>query len=110
MTMHDDGDHASERLDLRALDPDRDPSAQQRFHGAVMSRLTGRGAPPAVPADPLFGLGSLPRPILIAASLATLAVLGVAGNARRARAQAPATIAEATGVPRAYLATGASRP
>lgn len=111
MSTLDDNPRLADALDLRALDPDRDANAAQQFLDSVMSRVAERGAPAPLPTDPLFGLGSLPRPLLIAASLATLAVLGAAANtARREGAQAPATIAEATGVPQSLLAArGASR-
>jgi hypothetical protein len=101
---------SDERADLRALDPDRDQGAEERFVSAVMSRVERIGAAPTVPTDPLFGLWSMPRPILIAASFIVLSILGAAIGTQRARAAVPATIADATGVPRVFLATGARRP
>jgi len=99
-----------DRADLRALDPDHNRGAEERFVSAVMERIKRIGAAPTVPTDPFFGLWSMPRPILVAASFLVLAILGAAVGARRAREAAPATIADATGVPRVFLATGARRP
>jgi hypothetical protein len=48
--------------------------------------------------------------LLLAASVIALAVLGAAVGTQRARAHTPATIADATGIPPVFLATGASRP
>jgi hypothetical protein len=103
-------DHASEapRLDLRALDPDLDAGSEERFVSEVMTRVARTGATPAMPTDPLYGLWSLPRPILIAASFITLAALGAAYRAQQPRDEAPLTIADATGVPPIFLATGAN--
>jgi hypothetical protein len=98
------------RMDLRALDPDADAGAEERFVSAVMARVALSGGAPAIPTDPLYGLWSLPRPLLLAASVITLAVLGVAVGTQRAHVSTPATIADATGIPHAFLATGASRP
>lgn len=102
--------HSLSRMDLRALDPDADAGAEDRFVSAVMARVALSGGAPAIPTDPLYGLWSLPRPLLLAASVIALAVLGAAVGTRRAHGSPPATIADATGIPRAFLATGASRP
>ena len=97
-------------MDLRALDPDADAGAENRFVSSVMTRVARTGGAPAIPTDPLYGLWSLPRPLLFAASVIALAVLGAAVGTQRVRAATPATIADATGIPRAFLATGANRP
>jgi hypothetical protein len=97
------------RLDLRALDSDLDAGNEQRFVDAVMTRVARLGVPASTPTDPLYGLWSLPRPLLIAASFAALAVLGAAFRSSRAGDEAPQTIADATGVPPIFLATGANR-
>lgn len=107
MTVDNLGD---DRVDLHPLDPDRDRGAEERFVSVVMSRIGRTGAAPMIPQDPFFGLWSMPRPILIAASFIVFAMLGAAVGARRAREAAPATIADATGVPSLFLATGARRP
>jgi hypothetical protein len=101
---------SEERVDLRALDPDLDPGAEERLVSAVMSRVARVGVRPSIPTDPLYGLWSLPRPLLIAASCIALVAIGAAVGALRPRDAAPATVAAATGVPRVFLATGATRP
>jgi hypothetical protein len=114
MTLKNQGDDRPDsrldaRMDLRALDPDAYAGSEDRFVSAVMARVAHLGGAPAMPTDPLYGLWSLPRPLLLAASIIALAVLGAAVGTRRAHVSTPATIADATGVPRAFLATGASR-
>ena len=99
-----------ERADLSALDPDHDRGAEERFVSAVMSRIERIGAAPTIPTDPFFGLWSMTRPMLVAASFVVLAILGLAVGTQRARVTVPATIADATGIPRVFLATGARRP
>ena len=110
---HDDNRRSARpdaRMDLRALYPDADAGAEERFVSTVMARVAHFGGAPAIPTDPLYGLWSLPRPLLLAASVVALAVLGAAVSTQRARAATPATIADATGIPRVFLTTGASRP
>ena len=108
MTGQNSNDGA--RADLAALDPDVDGGAEEQFVGAVRARMEGTGVAPTVPLDPLYGLWSLPRPLLIAASLLTLAVLGASMRVQRERDATPATIADATGIPPLFLASGARRP
>jgi hypothetical protein len=108
-TDHTEDASASARLNLRALDPDLDAGSEQRFVSDVMTRVARGGAAPSTPTDPLYGLWSLPRPFLIAASFIALAALGAAYGAQQPRDEAPPTIADATGVPPIFLATGANR-
>jgi len=107
---HSDNTDIEARATLRALDPDLDAGASERFVSAVMSRVALVGAPASIPTDPLYGLWSLQRPLLLAASFLALAAIGAAAGMQRGRDAAPATIADATGVPRVFLATGATRP
>ena len=76
--MHDDP------IDLTPLDPDADPSAEDRFVGAVMSRIAARANPYPMRVDALWGAWSLARPVLVAASIA-IVVAGVVDRAREAR-------------------------
>jgi hypothetical protein len=88
-------------IDLRAIDPDRDPLAEERLVARVMARVaTSRLVPP----DVLSGAWSLHRPLAYAAS--ALILIGLAfGNLRPpARTGTPATVAEALGVPPEFLA------
>lgn len=103
------GDEGSMRAQLGALDPDADSLASERFEHAVMSQIASRNTAPFVPMDPLYGLWSLPRPVLLAASIVTLAVLGISAAQRQRPRAAPATIAESMGVPQQLLAIGAAR-
>jgi hypothetical protein len=108
--MNDRSDRADDTdpFDLRALDPDMDPLAADRFAGAVMSRIARSAALPAIPPDPLFGLWSMAPAFLIAASIVIVASLGVPRE--HGRIGPPTTIAEAVGVPADYLSPGAPRP
>jgi hypothetical protein len=99
-------DDRSLRVELRPLDPDDDPLAPERFERAVASRIAAAGVRPSVPRDPLYGLWSLPRPVLLAASLLALAVLGISIAPRARTRPVPATIAESMGVPPQLLASG----
>ena len=104
-------DAGSMRTELRALDPDRDPLAENRFAASFAARIAARTADGSatralVPVDPLYGLWSLPRPLLLAASIVAAAILGVASGAGAAPAGGPATVAESIGVPTQLLATG----
>jgi hypothetical protein len=74
-----------------------------------MSQIASRDAAPFVPTDPLYGLWSLSHPVLLAASIVTLAVLGISVTQRQGPRAAPATIAESMGVPPQLLAPGAAR-
>jgi hypothetical protein len=98
----------SVRAELRVLDPDTDPLASARFARAVETRIATTASAPSVPTDPLYGLWSLPRPLLLAASIIAIAVLGLSVG-RRQHSSAPATIAESMGVPPQLLATGPRR-
>ena len=103
--MHDDP------IDLTPLDPDADPSAEERFVGAVMSRIAGRPNPYPVHVDVLWGAWSLARPILVAASIAIVAAGLLMARAIRDEARGPLTVAESLGVPpefRAVLAVPSS--
>ena len=91
-------------VDLRALDPDFDPLAPALFERAVMSRIAATGKILSMPSDPLYGLWSLPRSPLLAASIFALAVIGLSVSLQPRPHAAPATIAESMGVPRQLLA------
>ena len=99
----------SPHAELRALDPDADPLAAERFERAVASRIAALGTTPAVPMDPLYGLWSLPRPLLLAASIVAIAALGISVGRKPRSSAAPATIAESMDVPPQFLATGSHR-
>jgi hypothetical protein len=86
-------------IDLTPLDPDADPSAEDRFVGAVMSRIAARANPYPMPVDALWGVWSLARPVLVAASIA-IVVAGLSiVRARRDESRGPLTVAESLGVP-----------
>jgi hypothetical protein len=91
--MHD------EPIDLTLLDPDADPGAEDRFVGAVMSRIASRANPYPVRVDPLWGAWSLARPLLVAASLAIILAGVVLVRQTREAASAPQSVAESLGVP-----------
>ena len=76
--MNDRSDRADDTdpFDLRALDPDMDPLAADRFAGAVMSRIARSAALPTIPPDPLFGLWSMAPVFFIAASIVIVASRG----------------------------------
>ena len=84
-------------VDLTPLDPDADPGAEDRFVGAVMTRIATRPNPYPPPVDVLWGAWSLARPVLIAASIAivTLSIM----LARDGDGDGPMTVAESVGVP-----------
>ena len=101
--MHDDP------IDLTALDPDQDPSAEDRFVGAVMSRVDSSATLYPMPVDALWGAWSLAKPVLIAASIA----IAVAGSliARGPNvSNAPRTVAESVGLPPQFQAGLLARP
>jgi hypothetical protein len=96
--MHDDP------IDLTPLDPDADPGAEERFVGAVMSRIASRPNPYPVHVDVLWGAWSLARPVLIAASIA-IVVAGLAlARATSEETGGPLTVAESLGVPPEFRA------
>jgi hypothetical protein len=90
--MHDDP------IDLTGLDPDQDPGAEDRFVGAVMSRVGASATRYPVRVDPLWGAWSLAKPVLIAASI-TIAVAGSLIARATREASAPRTVAESIGQP-----------
>jgi hypothetical protein len=112
MTNHfalDEG--GSRRAELGSLDPDLDSVAEERFAASVATRIDSRAVDSArplslIPIDPLYGLWSLPRPFLIAASIVAVAILGVASRSNAMPAGGPATVAESIGVPSQLLASG----
>lgn len=96
--MHDDP------IDLTPLDPDADPGAEERFVGAVMSRIASRPNPYPVHVDVLWGAWSLARPVLIAASIA-IVVAGLAlARTTSNDTRGPLTVAESLGVPPEFQA------
>ena len=103
---HDLDEGRSLRAALRLLDPDADPLASERFERAVTAQIAAAATAPSVPIDPLYGLWSLPRPLLLAASIVAFAILGMAISQRPRAHPTPATIAESMGVPPQLLATG----
>ena len=90
------------RIDLSALDPDRDPAAADRFVGAVMARVGARPVPTALPGDPLIGIWSIARGPALAAGILIAVAIGAIGM-RLNREEAPQTIAQAIGVPAEFL-------
>ena len=94
-------------IDLTPLDPDADPGAEDRFVGAVMSRLATRANPYPMRVDVLWGAWSLARPVLLAASIAII-VAGVVIVRERRAAAAPLTVAESLGVPPLFQTGGAT--
>ena len=90
--MHDDP------IDLTPLDPDQDPGAEDRFVGAVISRVGSSATLYPLRVDALWGAWSLAKPVLIAASIA----IAVAGSfiARASNEPgSPRTVAESVGLP-----------
>jgi hypothetical protein len=85
-------------IDLTPLDPDADPSAEDRFVSSVMSRIAAGANPYPVRVDLLWGVWLLGRPVLVAASAAIL-IAGVAIVRARREARGPLTVAESLGVP-----------
>ena len=86
-------------VDLSPLDPDADPGAEERFVGAVMSRIASHANPYPMRIDPLWGAWSLARPVLVAASLAIILAGVVLLRETREAARAPQSVAESLGVP-----------
>ena len=91
--MHDDP------IDLTPLDPDADPGAEDRFVGAVMSRISDRANPYPVRVDALWGAWSLARPVLVAASIAIVVAGLLIARAKRDEVRGPLTVAESLGIP-----------
>ena len=90
---------ADDLIDLTPLDPDAEPGAEDRFVGAVMSRIAARANPYPVRVDALWGVWSLARPVLVAASIAIVVAGVVLARASRSESQGPLTVAESLGVP-----------
>jgi hypothetical protein len=101
-------DDRSQRIDLHALDPDALPGGADRFTEMVLAKLRESATPPEIPLDPLYGLWSLPRQMLIAASILLLAALVLPRHAPTP-ASAPATVAEAVGALPSPFLTGDTR-
>ena len=95
--MHDDP------IDLTGLDPDLDPGAEDRFVGAVMSRLGSSETVYPIRVDALWGAWSLAKPVLIAASIA-IAVAGSLIARAASESNAPRTVAESVGLPPQFQA------
>lgn len=100
---------ADQRLDLHALDPDADPAAQARFIDAVMTRVAEQRTLYPAPADPLWGVWSLARPLIAAAAVLLVVAGAMTVRARQPRPDVPRTVAEAVGIPPEFL-TAITRP
>ena len=98
-------DEPVDPVDLTALDPDADPSAEERFVSAVMTRIAAQPNPYPPRVDLLWGVWSLARPALIAASVATVAA-GVYIARSSADNGRPRTVAESVGVPPMFQLAG----
>jgi hypothetical protein len=95
-------DAGDDKLDLSALNPDADGRAGDRFVTAVMSRVDARPRPSAMPADPLVGIWSVMRSPALAAGILLVFALGTVALRQR-QPHGPETIAQAMGVPAAFL-------
>jgi hypothetical protein len=94
-------------MDLTPLDPDADPGAEERFVSAVMTRISSGPSAYPVRVDALWGVWSLARPVLIAASVAIVAAGIAMARASSDAPRAPLTVAESVGVPPVFgIATG----
>lgn len=93
-------------VDLTPLDPDTDPGAEERFVGAVMTRIASQANPYPPRVDVLWGAWSLARPVLIAASIA-IVVAGIVMVRADTNDGAPLTVAESVGVPPVFGLAGA---
>jgi hypothetical protein len=102
--LHNPDDH---KVDLGALDFDHDPRAEQRFLSAVMTRVANRPRPAVLPTDPLVGVWSVLRSPLLAAGIVVAAVIGTYGLTHRSPA-GPQNVAQAIGVPAAFMADAAA--
>ena len=100
--MRDTASGDDDRIDLSALDPDRDPAAADRFVAAVMARVSDRPVPRAMPVDPLIGVWSILRSPALAAGLILAVALG-ALSLRLSGDEQPQTVAQAMGVPPEFL-------
>ena len=95
-------------IDLTALDPDADAGAEERFVGAVMTRIATQPNPYPVRIDVLWGAWSLARPVLIAASVVIVAAGVVLARTVTVASRGPVTVAESLGVPPMFSVAGAS--
>src|SRR4051812_43542143 len=100
----------SSRIDLRALDPDADPGASDRFVDGVMARVGSMPVPRSMPADPLIGIWSLLRSPAIAAGIVAAIALGAVSVRMRQANDRPQTLAQAVGVPPEFLMAAQSPP
>jgi hypothetical protein len=91
------------RIDLSALDPDRDPAAADRFVAGVMGRVATRPVPSAMPADPLIGIWSMLRSPAIAAGVIIAVAVGALGVRMNRADESPRNVAQAIGVPVEFL-------
>jgi hypothetical protein len=94
-------------IDLAALDPDADSGAEERFVGAVMTRIAAQPTPYPVRVDVLWGAWSLARPVLIAASVVIVVAGVVLARASSEARRGPLTVAESLGVPPMFSVAGA---
>ncbi len=94
-------------IDLTALDPDTDSGAEERFVGAVMTRIAAQPNPYPVRVDVLWGAWSLARPVLIAASVVIVVAGVVLTRASSDARRGPLTVAESLGVPPMFSVVGA---
>jgi len=90
---------ADDPIDLTPLDPDADPGAEDRFVGAVMSRIETLSTRYPMGVDALWGVWSVARPVLAAAAVAILIAGVEIVRAWRDEARGPLTVAESLGVP-----------
>ena len=93
------------RIDLSALDPDSDTGAAARFVDGVMGRVAARPVSARPTIDPLIAVWSMMRQPALAAGIVIAIAVGAFGvKARRDAAARPVTVAEALGVPQAFIA------
>lgn len=93
------------RIDLNALDPDADSAAESRFVDGVMAQIAARPASSRPSIDPLIAVWSMMRHPALAAGIVIAIAVGAVELKRHNDAEArPSTVAEALGVPQAFLA------
>jgi hypothetical protein len=98
------------RVDLSAIDPDRDPAAADRFVATVMARVRASESRAPFPTDPLMGIWSMMRAPALAAGILIAVAVGTAGLRVNRRPAAPETIVQAIGVPAEFLADADAGP
>lgn len=96
-------------IDLTPLDPDEGPGAEDRFVGAVMSRVSTSATVYPMRVDALSGAWSLAKPVLIAASIA-IAVAGSFIARSMNESTVPRTVAESVGLPPQFQAAMLAEP